>query len=88
MANNVYLRLTTPMKELSYLNKYLSKYKTKIMFGLLITIIARIFAIVTPNLIGDSITTLENFYISKSLSSELVKEKLYLTLLSLLVQQS
>ena len=76
MANNVYLRLTTPMKELSYLNKYLSKYKTKIMFGLLITIIARIFAIVTPNLIGDSITTLENFYISKSLSSELVKEKL------------
>ena len=70
------MRLTTPMKELSYLNKYLNKYKTRIILGLLITIIARIFAIVTPNLIGDSITTLENFYISKSLSTELVKEKL------------
>tara|TARA_S200000501_G_C20849084_1_gene754939 strand:- start:873 stop:2630 length:1758 start_codon:yes stop_codon:yes gene_type:complete len=64
------------MKELHYLNKYLFKYKKRILLGLLITIIARIFALITPNLIGDSITILENFFITNSVNDDLVKTKL------------
>mgnify|MGYP001333476029 FL=1 len=64
------------MKELRYLNKYLFKYKKRILLGLLITIIARIFALITPNLIGDSITILENFFITNSVNDDLVKTKL------------
>ena len=65
------------MKELQSLNKYFYKYKSKIIFGILITIIARIFAIITPNLIGDSITILENFILSELVDISAVKERLF-----------
>ena len=65
------------MKELQSLNKYFYKYKSKIIFGILITIIARIFAIITPNLIGDSITILENFILSELIDISVVKERLF-----------
>ena len=65
------------MKELQSLNKYFYKYKSKIIFGILITIIARIFAIITPNLIGDSITILENFILSELVDISTVKERLF-----------
>ena len=65
------------MKELQSLNKYFNKYKSKIIFGILITIIARIFAIITPNLIGDSITILENFVSSELIDISTVKERLF-----------
>ena len=64
------------MIELRYLNKYFLKYKTKIIIGIFITIIARVFALVVPNLIGDSITILENYIIASSLEINIVKEKL------------
>ena len=44
------------MKELKKLNKYLYKYRYKLLAGLLITIVSRIFSLVTPRLVGDSIT--------------------------------
>ena len=65
------------MRDLSYLNKYLFKYKKRILLGLLITIIARFFALITPNLIGDSITILENFFTTNSINNDLVKTKLF-----------
>tara|TARA_R110000850_G_scaffold218852_3_gene344487 strand:+ start:87180 stop:88937 length:1758 start_codon:yes stop_codon:yes gene_type:complete len=49
------------MKELKHLNKYFVKYKGMLLLGLIITIIARLFAIVTPKLIGDSVTVVENY---------------------------
>ena len=76
ISKTVYLNHKIQMKELRYLNKYLFKYKKRILLGLLITIIARIFALITPNLIGDSITTLENFFITNSVNDDLVKTKL------------
>ncbi len=76
ISKAVYLNHKIQMKELLYLNKYLFKYKKRILLGLLITIIARIFALITPNLIGDSITILENFFITNSINDELVKTKL------------
>lgn len=48
------------MKELKYLNKYFVKYKGMLFLGLIITIFARLFAIITPKLIGDSVTLVEN----------------------------
>ena len=65
------------MKELKSLNKYFFKYKSRIILGVLITIVARIFALVTPNLIGDSITILENYIISESIAVDLVKARLF-----------
>jgi ATP-binding cassette subfamily B multidrug efflux pump len=64
------------MLELRHLNKYLLKYKTKIIIGILITIIARIFAVIAPHLIGDSITVIEKYISSESSDIELIKSKL------------
>ena len=49
------------MKELQYINKYFLKYRTKLLLGLLITIIARIFSLFAPRLIGNSLTAVEKF---------------------------
>ena len=76
-SKTVYLKITIQMRDLSYLNKYLFKYKKRILLGLLITIIARFFALITPNLIGDSITILENFFTTNSINNDLVKTKLF-----------
>ena len=68
------------MKELKYLNKFFFKYKQKIIIGILITIVARIFALVAPNLVGDSITIIENFYLNKSISNIELKDKLLINI--------
>ncbi len=49
------------MKELQYLNKYLFNYRKKLLLGILITIIARIFSLFTPRLVGNSMTAIEQF---------------------------
>lgn len=46
------------MKELQYLNKYFAKYKYHFLLGIVTTIIAQIFSLYTPKLIGDSINAL------------------------------
>ena len=47
------------MKELHYLNKYFFKYKYSFLLGIIITIIAQIFSLFTPKLIGSSINAIE-----------------------------
>ncbi|MDC3259338.1 ABC transporter ATP-binding protein/permease [Flavobacteriaceae bacterium] len=49
------------MKELQYINKYFLKYRTKLLLGLLITIVARIFSLFAPRLIGNSLTAVEQY---------------------------
>ena len=68
------------MKELKYLNKFFFKYKQKIIIGILITIVARVFALVAPNLAGDSKTIIENFYLNKSISNFDLKDKLLINI--------
>jgi ATP-binding cassette subfamily B protein len=46
------------MKELQHLNKYLKKYRYKLLIGVLITILAKIFALFTPRLIGQAINVI------------------------------
>ena len=69
------------MLELKHLNKYFFKYKVKIIIGILITIIARIFALIAPNLIGNSITLIENYLSTSSLNIETIKSKLLINIL-------
>ena len=47
------------MQELKYLNKYLFKYKWKLLLGLFITIVSRVFSLFTPKLVGNSMTLIE-----------------------------
>lgn len=47
------------MNALSHLNKYFFKYKARFIIGIVITIVAQIFTLYTPKLVGDSIRTLE-----------------------------
>ena len=62
------------MKELKYLNKFFLKYRNKIIIGILITIIARIFALVAPNLVGDSITLIEKYFLENSINENFLKK--------------
>ncbi len=71
------------MKELQHLNKYFYKYRYKLLSGIVITIIARIFLLFTPELIGTSVDILDEY--RKGLvtdisfvKSELLKNILYI----------
>ena len=54
------------MNALKYLNKYFYKYRTKLFLGFLITIIARIFSLFAPRLIGNSLTAVEKYLQSEN----------------------
>ena len=64
------------MGELKYLNKFFYDYRRKIIIGIIITIIARIFALVAPNLIGNSITLIEQYTLNNSVELGYLKEQL------------
>lgn len=71
------------MKELQYLNKYFIKYKYRFLLGLLITIVAQIFSLFTPELIGNSIKVIEDYIKSEHkdvavFRYELLKNILYI----------
>ena len=65
------------MKELKYLNKYLFKYRVSLFLGILITIIARIFSLFAPRLIGNSLTAVERYILDDSLGLDEIKEELF-----------
>ena len=75
------------MKELQYLNKYLYTYRGKLLLGILITIIARIFSLFTPRLVGNSMTAIEQ-YISSGQSNTDEIQAVLLTNISLIVAAS
>ena len=68
------------MKELRYLNKFFLKYRNRIIIGIIITIIARIFALIAPNIVGDSITLIENYFLDKSIENDILKKQLLLNI--------
>ncbi len=64
------------MGELKYLNKFFYNYKKRIIIGLIITIVARIFALVAPNLVGDSITLIEEYSLKNSIDVDFLTKEL------------
>jgi len=69
--------LSPGMKELKRLNNFILKYKGKLLLGLLITIISRVFSLVTPRLVGDSMTTIENYLSLSNISPDELKDVLF-----------
>ena len=65
------------MRELRRLNKFLIKYRGRLLLGLLITIISRVFSLVTPRLVGDSMTTIENYLTLNNISPDELKDVLF-----------
>ncbi|WP_396635163.1 ABC transporter ATP-binding protein [Maribacter sp. R86514] len=65
------------MKELKHLNKYFKKYWLKLFFGIIITIVARLFQLIMPSYVNNSITVVEQYInaeIEKSTAQELLME--------------
>ena len=65
------------MKELQYLNKYFTKYKYRFLFGIIITIVAQIFALYTPELVGKSISSIEAYLKSGNKDTSSLKKDLF-----------
>ncbi|MCG1035429.1 ABC transporter ATP-binding protein [Polaribacter sargassicola] len=49
------------MKELRHVNKYFSKYKWRLIIGILITILSKFLALKIPQIIGDSLNIVEDY---------------------------
>lgn len=64
------------MKELQYLNLYFKKYSGRLTLGLIITIIATIFKIIVPKIIGDIIDVVKNYLDNTITDIEIVKQEL------------
>ena len=58
------------MKELQHLNKYFRKYRFKLLVGIIITMIARIFQLVMPSYVKKSIEVVEGFIGNNILKAE------------------
>jgi len=69
------------MNALQYLNKYFYKYRTKLFVGFLITVVARIFSLFTPRLIGNSLTAVEQYVKSDDVSLDSIQELLLFNIL-------
>lgn len=68
------------MRELKYLNKYLFKYKIQLVTGVLIAIIARVFALFAPRLVNNSLTIVEEFIKFENISIEYLKKELLINI--------
>lgn len=64
------------MKALQYINKYLSKYKWRIIIGLLITILSKLLALQVPRIIGNSFNIVEEYLNNSVTDIVFVKQEL------------
>lgn len=69
------------MKELKYLNKYLKKYRFRLVLGVIITVVARIFSLFAPRLIGNSLTAVERYLQNDGYTLEVIKQELICNIL-------
>ncbi|WP_090120797.1 ABC transporter ATP-binding protein [Lutibacter oricola] len=61
------------MKALKYLNKYFSKYKYRLILGIIITVCSKILALQVPQIIRNSVNTAEDY--SKGLITDIAVVK-------------
>lgn len=69
------------LKELQYINKYFSKYKWRILIGLIITILSKFLALKVPQIIGESLNVVEDYQKGIITNLENVKHELLLNVL-------
>lgn len=68
------------MKALLSLNKYLYKYRGRLLLGFIITIGARVFAVFTPQLIRNSTNAIEDYVSGNATDIAEVKEELLINI--------
>lgn len=71
------------MKELRYLNHYFVKYRGRLLLGLLITIVARIFALLVPMKVGDIVNVIE-YRFNGRISLAVMQEKLLISIMMII----
>ena len=71
------------MKALKHLNKYFDKYRYRLIIGVIITIIAKIFALFTPRLVGASINVVSDRLDGK-ITEEVFRSELMINILYLI----
>lgn len=69
------------MKELQHLNKYFYKYRYKLLSGVIITIVARIFLLFTPELVGSSVDVIDEYRKGIITDMAIVKRELLINIL-------
>ena len=69
------------MKALRYLNKFFYKYRARLILGILITIVAKVFALQIPQLIKESLNVVEDYANNRITDLEIVKSQLILNIL-------
>ncbi len=72
------------MKALQHLNKYFAKYRFKLLMGVLITIIARVFSLVMPPYVNKSIQAVEQ-YVQQPKGSESAIEMVLLQYIGIII---
>ena len=64
------------MKELKYLNQYFLKYKYRLLLGIVITIVARIFIVFTPRFTGNAISVIEKYVLQNNADITIFKNEI------------
>ena len=68
------------MKELQYLNRFFVKYKGRFLFGLVVTIIAAVFKLFVPIIIGDTVNIVDQYQKGIVTDMALVKRELLINI--------
>lgn len=69
------------MKALQYLNKYFYKYRLRLISGILITIVAKVFALQVPSIIRNSLNIVEDYQQEIITDLDVVKSQLIMNIL-------
>ncbi len=69
------------MKNLRYLNKFFYKYRFRLIFGLVITVGSKIFALQIPQLIRNSLNSVEDYNRNIITDIDVVKHELFINIL-------
>lgn len=64
------------MQELKHINKYFKKYKFKLLLGIVITIIARVFSLIMPSYVSKSVDIIKE-YVDGNIGGSVVKGLLF-----------
>jgi ATP-binding cassette subfamily B protein len=71
------------MKSLKYLNKYFIKYKWRLLVGIFITILSKIFALQIPVIIRKSLNSVEDFIKNDIIDKSTIENQLFWNLLTI-----
>jgi ATP-binding cassette subfamily B protein len=69
------------MKELQYINRYFLKYRGRLLLGLIVTIIAAVFKLFVPIIIGDTLNIIEQYISGDGITLAEVKSELIINIL-------